>query len=75
MKKLLITLAFTLTMFCVNAQSLIADETTIKELKASIKIETSNEAIFNLILKNFEIKKYTVEILSDRAGVYKSYTF
>lgn len=57
-----------------HAQSLITDETTIKELKASIKIETSNETIFSLILKEFDIKKYTVEFLSDRQGSYRSYT-
>lgn len=74
MKKLLITLAFTLTMFCVNAQSLIADETTIKELKASIKIETSNETIFSMLIKEFAVKKWTTEILVDRKGAFKSYT-
>lgn len=74
MKKLFLTIAFTLTMFCVNAQSLIADETTIKELKASIKIETSNETIFSMLIKEFAVKKYTVELLSDRAGSYRCYS-
>lgn len=76
MKKLLLTLALALTMCYVSAQTVIADETTLTELKASIKIETSNEAIFSALLKDFkdELTKYTVSFKKDRTGAYKLYT-
>lgn len=75
MKKLFITLALAVAMFTAQSQTLVADETTIKELKASIKIETSNETIFSMLIKEFAVKKWTTEILTDRAGSYRSYTF
>lgn len=76
MKKLFFTLAFTLTMFLGYAQTVIADETTLTELKANIKVETSNEAIFSALLRDFkdELTKYTVSFKKDRTGAYKLYT-
>lgn len=79
MKQIKITILFLLIGFAGMAQSkskLVADETTLTYLKASVKLETSNEVVFGKILAYFkgELKKYTVEFKSDRSGLYKSYT-
>jgi len=53
--------------------SLIADETHYTELKASVKIETSNETIFGQ-LKQLNWNNYTVSKKHDRNGEYIQYS-
>jgi len=55
---------------------LIANETTMTELAASIKIQTSNEKIFNLITAKYGsiMKSYSVKVKKDRAGTYQEYS-
>jgi len=55
---------------------LIADETTMTQLSASVKIETSNERIFKLITDKFGsiLTGYSVKFKKDRAGAYKEYS-
>jgi hypothetical protein len=60
-----------------NAQDKpIADETFMKRLKSSVKVETCNERIFSLLLTEFSgiVTKYTVSLKSDRSGAYKEYS-
>lgn len=54
----------------------VADETFMKRLKSSVKIETSNEAIFKLLTESFtgEGYKYSVTVKRDRMGLYRSYS-
>lgn len=54
----------------------IADETSIVELKSSIKVETSNDTVFKAITETFEdyLTKYTVTYKKDRKGVYIEYS-
>lgn len=71
---LLLLIGFSIQTF---AQSkLVADETTLTQLKASVKVETSNETIFKLLTESFtgEGYKYSVTIKRDRTGLYKCYT-
>lgn len=79
MKKLIITALIAIASFTVQAQTkskLVADETELVQLKTSFKVVTSNETIFSLLLKEFnvEVTKYTVEYKKDRQGRYKSYS-
>lgn len=55
---------------------LVADETELVQLKASFKIETSNETVFKLILSDLKevVTKYTVTIKKDRSGAYNMYS-
>ena len=55
---------------------LVADETILVELKASVKIETCNESIFQRTWSKFKgtNKRYTVELKTDRHGEYTQYT-
>lgn len=79
MKTLKLTALFLLIGLAGMAQTkkrLVADETTLTELKASIKIETSNATIFNKIWSKFKPtnKRYSVEVKQDRQGEYLQYT-
>lgn len=54
----------------------VADETFMKRLKSSVKVETCNEKVFALLLTEFSgiVTKYTVSLKSDRSGAYKEYS-
>ena len=77
MKTIKMTILFLLIGFAGIAQTkkLIADETTISQLKASVKVETSNETVFKLICASFKDEgfKYTATIKRDRTGLYTVY--
>lgn len=71
MKKLLTSLV--LIVACnlwASSQELVADETTLTELKSSVKIETDNDSIFKLTLKAIRPRSYSVTFKTDRHGEY-----
>ncbi len=71
---LFLVIGFSIKSF--SQSKLVADETTITQLKASVKVETSNETVFKLLTESFtgEGYKYSVTIKRDRTGLYKCYT-
>lgn len=80
MKKLLICLALFTASFASYSQDknkLIADETTITDLKTSVKIDCSNEIISKKIIAQFQDKLngYNVKFKKDRKGNYTEYSF
>jgi len=76
MKQLTIFLAFLLIGFTASSQELIADETTLQESKATVKIVSSNYFMPDSILVRFEpvIIRYSVYYKKDRGGRYKEYS-
>lgn len=80
MKTLKITCIIILLSLAGYAQTkgriLVADETELVQLKSSFKIETSNEKIFSLLMKDLKsiVTKYTVSIKKDRSGLYNHYS-
>jgi len=83
MKTIKLTIAMALMVlgsYSANAQKkeavLLADETTMTELAASVKIQTSNAKIFGLLTSKFGsiIKGYSVKIKKDRKGEYTEYS-
>lgn len=79
--RIALILIFLGLVYAVQAQTkkekiILADETTMTQLSASVKIETSNEKIFQLIQTKFGniMKGYSVKIKTDRMGEYKEYS-
>lgn len=56
-------------------KKVVADETTLTQLKASVKVETTNETVFKAICDTFKGEgfKYTVTTKKDRQGLYSAY--
>lgn len=71
-----IILLLSLAGYTQTTKTLVADETELVMLKASFKLETSNEKIFKLILSDLKdlVAKYTVSIKKDRSGLYNEYS-
>jgi hypothetical protein len=68
-KTLLLVLLISCSLWTV-AQETVADETTLTELKSSVKIETDNDSIFKLTLQAIRPRSYSVTFKKDRHGDY-----
>ena len=69
-----ITLTLVLIVCCnlfTMSQEVIADETTLTELKSGYKVETDNDSIFRMTLKELKPRSYTVSFKKDRYGEYQ----
>lgn len=73
-----IALALCLSSFSLRGQDVkktIATETTISDMKTSVKIITSSDANFKRILADFaeKVTRYMVTYKTDRKGRYREY--